>query len=103
MENGMEHGMGYGMKWNLFNFYKSQYSSVLCSCEMEILCVPIILATEIWNRPMEQGTEIGYVEHCLHPQNKTIISVTVIQLFSTLYPSSFAIILMEKKELVALL
>ena len=46
---------------------------------MEILCVPIILATEIWNRPMEQGTEIGYVEHCLHPQHKTIISVTVIQ------------------------
>ena len=34
IENGMEHGM-------------------------EIRCVPIILATEIWNRPMEQGTRIG--------------------------------------------
>ena len=28
---------------------------------LEIRCVPIILATEIWNRPMEQGTEIRFV------------------------------------------
>ena len=36
MENGIEHVMGYGMKWNLFSFYKSQNGFVPCSCEMEI-------------------------------------------------------------------
>ena len=32
MENGMGYRMEHAMEWNLFNFYKSQNSSVPCSC-----------------------------------------------------------------------
>ena len=35
----------------------------------------LYLQLKIWDRPLEQGTEIQYVEHCLHPRHKTIISV----------------------------
>ena len=65
MEHAMENGMGYRMEHangiELVFFYKSQNSSVSCSCEMEIFFVQIILPMEIWNRPNEQGTEIRYV------------------------------------------
>ena len=49
MENGMGYRMEHAMEWNLFYFFIKAKTVLFPAA----VCVPIGIATEIWNRPMD--------------------------------------------------